>query len=395
MKTKAVFKRIAGLVLAVIFVLSPLAVGGELKIVHINVGQGDATLILGPEDASGARVSVLVDAGELTNSKGHKDGGVVVGAALRANGVDRLNYFIATHYDADHIGGVVTGKVRTHGHSFVLGPNNCPGKTSDDDGDGIKNWHDSKKVAPDADELGLGDDVVVDCFIDRGWTETPSSKTFKKYKALVLASASKSKHIIIANQADVDGYELSLGDGATMTCLASNGYVRVRNEQVELVDRENERSLCFLVDYGGFDYVIGGDVIGRKAGRENAPVEKAIGKYLQGKGINVDVIQVNHHGANNTSETEYLKAVAPEVAVITVGDGNTHHHPHADALKRLADAGVKRIYQTEKGETRGFIDRSAWDIRTITDGDIVLTTDGVTYKITAAGGTPWQRDVDG
>ena len=38
---------------------------GELKIIHINIGQGDATLILGPADDAGDRVSVLMDAGDI------------------------------------------------------------------------------------------------------------------------------------------------------------------------------------------------------------------------------------------------------------------------------------------------------------------------------------------
>ena len=77
----------------------------DLRIIHINVGQGDATLILGPVDpGSGERVSVLIDAGDITNG-GDPDGGSLVGAVLEDNGVTELDYFVLTHYDSDHLGG--------------------------------------------------------------------------------------------------------------------------------------------------------------------------------------------------------------------------------------------------------------------------------------------------
>ena len=75
----------------------------ELAIVHINVGQGDAPLILGPADANGDRIAVLMDAGDINGP----DGGILVGAVLAQYGVTRLDVFIASHYDADHIGGIL------------------------------------------------------------------------------------------------------------------------------------------------------------------------------------------------------------------------------------------------------------------------------------------------
>ena len=37
--------------------------GAELEILHINIGQGDATHTLGPSNVNGSRLSVLIDAG--------------------------------------------------------------------------------------------------------------------------------------------------------------------------------------------------------------------------------------------------------------------------------------------------------------------------------------------
>lgn len=41
---------------------------GILEIVNLRVGQGDSTLILGPPDATGDRITVLFDAGDISTS---------------------------------------------------------------------------------------------------------------------------------------------------------------------------------------------------------------------------------------------------------------------------------------------------------------------------------------
>lgn len=64
-----------------------------LEVHFIDVGQGDATLIKCGEE------TMLIDAGD--NSKG-----TALQKYLKQQGVDSLDYVIATHPDADHIGGM-------------------------------------------------------------------------------------------------------------------------------------------------------------------------------------------------------------------------------------------------------------------------------------------------
>ncbi len=68
-------------------------VDGEISVHFIDIGQGNAILI----QSNGK--NVLVDAGD--NDKGR-----TVVNYLRAQGVDKLDYAIATHPHADHIGGM-------------------------------------------------------------------------------------------------------------------------------------------------------------------------------------------------------------------------------------------------------------------------------------------------
>lgn len=66
-----------------------------LYIYCIDVGQGDATLIVSPSGQT-----VLIDAGN--NGKGKSE----VVPFLRSLGITSLDFIIATHYHSDHIGGI-------------------------------------------------------------------------------------------------------------------------------------------------------------------------------------------------------------------------------------------------------------------------------------------------
>ncbi len=70
----------------------PPASGEEVKVIVLDVGQGDSILILTP----GGKVA-LVDAGEPGDGK-------VILAALKKYGVDHIDLLVATHAHADHIG---------------------------------------------------------------------------------------------------------------------------------------------------------------------------------------------------------------------------------------------------------------------------------------------------
>lgn len=67
---------------------------GRLEIHHIDAGQADATLIVGPEGET-----ILVDTGD------YRDDGKTVLSYLDEQGIDRIDHLVTTHPHADHIGG--------------------------------------------------------------------------------------------------------------------------------------------------------------------------------------------------------------------------------------------------------------------------------------------------
>ncbi|MER1985595.1 MAG: MBL fold metallo-hydrolase [Solibacillus sp.] len=72
------------------------APGKEMLVHFIDVGQGDSILVQSPNGKT-----MLIDGGV-------KGAGKDVVAYLRGMGVSQLDYVVATHPDADHIGGLIT-----------------------------------------------------------------------------------------------------------------------------------------------------------------------------------------------------------------------------------------------------------------------------------------------
>jgi competence protein ComEC len=50
-----------------------------------------------------------------------------------------------------------------------------------------------------------------------------------------------------------------------------------------------------------------------------------------------DLLKVGHHGSATSSSEEFLRAVQPRWAVISVGARNTFGHPRMETLERLQD----------------------------------------------------------
>jgi len=78
--------------------------------------------------------------------------------------------------------------------------------------------------------------------------------------------------------------------------------------------------------------------------------------------MRAQILKVPHHGSSTALTPGYINQVGPEVAVISVGAGNTYGHPAANTISSLQNA-VAKVYRTD------------------TDGTVVVTTDGTSYSV--------------
>jgi competence protein ComEC len=104
-------RRVAGVIAAALFLWISIApqtlarvVGdGRLHLTAMDVGQGDALLVTFPNGRT-----LMVDTGGVSIRGDFDIGDRVLGPALRARGLGRLDYLSLTHGDPDHIGGAAS-----------------------------------------------------------------------------------------------------------------------------------------------------------------------------------------------------------------------------------------------------------------------------------------------
>ena len=224
----------------------------NLSSVHmLNVGQGDSFLI---ETSDG--VQILIDGG--------RDAAVLDELSKVMAWNDKyIDVVIATHPDADHVGGLV---------------------------DVLKRY-----------EVGLflTSDVVAET---------------QAYKTLIDTVIKKKIPAYYVRQ----GMNLNLADKTDFTILFPDR--DTHNWET------NTASIVGRLQIGERSTLFTGD--------SPISVEKYLSKSIP-KELNVDILQLGHHGSKTSTSSEYLKTTTPELALISAGVNNSYGHPHKEVLDLL------------------------------------------------------------
>lgn len=182
------------------------------------------------------------------------------------------------------------------------------------------------------DHIGGLDDVIDNFNIENFYM--PSKEyTSATYKSVLKSAENKNLEIVAPKIGD----KFTLGSA---TCEVMS----IDNDAKEL----NLTSIVIEVTNGDNKFLFTGD----------AEIENEEKRLWN----DIDVLKVGHHGSRTSTSEDFIEQTKPEVAVISLGEGNSYGHPHKETMDLLNEYNVI-IYRTD------------------TQGTIHITSDGENYNI--------------
>lgn len=227
---------------------------------------------------------------------------------------------------------------------------------------------------PHADHIGgmevLLKDYQVGEVFDNGMPST--SKLFIGYLKEL-----KAKNI--KRTALKAGDVLDFGGGVSFHVYYPTEELQKKGQAKDYKHDPNNESVVGRLVYGSFSMLFTGDA--------EAPVEEQL---LKEKGIDLKstILKAPHHGSSTSSTPEYLKAVWPEVVLISCGVNNDYGHPHTDALARFKGDATYIDRKTKKEKKTKLVKNDKGEVLKATvyetdkNGTITVVTDGTKYTVT-------------
>jgi len=281
--------------------------GGILTVSFLNIGQGDATFIEGPNGNQ-----ILIDGGPGRS--------ILRELSAVMPFYDRsIDVVVATHADQDHVGGLPDVLNKYNVNIFM--ETEVAGESS--------SYEELEKMIVEKESIG------------------------------------KIKKILARR-----GMKVDLGGGAVL--------------QILFPDRDpsgmetNTSSIVARLVYGKNEFLFTGDspkaieeyLVSLEKNLKEGHLQECQGQPLNCPGpkglpltLQSDVLKAGHHGSKTSTSAEFVSAVSPEFAVISVGKDNRYGHPNQETLDALTNFSAKIL-------------------RTDQLGRIIFQSDGVNLEIT-------------
>ena len=182
---------------------------------------------------------------------------------------------------------------------------------------------------PHSDHIGCMSSVINHCEIGKFYmpeldeSDIPTSKTYE--------------HLLNAlEKNNVDSSYMKSGDSFSLGEIECTALAPVEVIKGNI----NSMSIILKVEYKNVSFLLTGDA------------EKDEEKTVLDSGVDLssDILCVGHHGSRTASSASFLKAVDPDIAVISCGKDNQYGHPHKETTQRLDKLGIK-YYQTDQEST--------------------------------------------
>lgn len=377
---------------------------GELDVWFLDVEQGDAQFIVGPDGRT-----MLLDLGENVWNRTNGTNAQRVAQTIRdicdvPSGPVHLDYVLASHLHLDHIGYAGNPHDTTaygNGIYELLDPAQLgftvgtlvtrdAGYWADSNGDG--DCEVGTNASPSADVVYTNAGTMSST--GRRWICWLYGPDGQPDRANI-----EGRVLTLSN--DLTSWpSFDLGPGVTAEVLQANakgvmqadGVTPVSGDHVDepVPPSENDYSVAVKFTYGDYEYATAGDTDGEydqsSFGYSYNDVETPLGPLFG----NVETMRVNHHGSSHSTNAGYAADLAAETAVIQCGN-NSYGHPAANVLTTLAEVVTDDGVGTDLYMTNNPCDP---DVGTVagafnSNGDIhlVTTTAGAGYELRYDTGT--------
>lgn len=245
----------------------------NLQVYFLDVGQGDSIFIKSPSGKT-----MLIDAGPQNN--------ILKPLSKQFNFKKKhLNVLLASHPDADHVGGFVPV---------------------------LQNYD-------------------ADVFVESAYQK--ENQVLAQIETLV--NEKVANHVIAT-----EGTVIDLGGGVTFKIMSPSDN--------ELEGDSNNASIVGKLIYGNNSFLLTGDAtisneirLVKDYGSTGSP--QVVNQ------LKADVLKLGHHGSRTSSAIEFLQNVNPQIAIISAGKNNRYGHPHPEVLNRLKNLNIPYLSTITEG----------------------------------------------
>jgi competence protein ComEC len=269
----------------------------ELEVHYLDVGQGDSIFIR----LLKINKNILIDAGSGTGS-GPKEVASNVTTFISGLGVTKINYFIASHADSDHI--------------------------------------------------NLADDILKKYEVENIYYNDIETAFDKD------STASKTVQDTLEDMSEAEPNATIIRldpNGRTYEIINTSGYkFTIYSPGMNNFPDDNDMSNICVLEYLERRLIFTGDAT-KETEEWFIELQKASGN----NSLDCDVLKVGHHGANTSSSQEFIDFLTPEYGVISVSVDNSYGHPHPLVMNRLFDKAIVTYRTNRHGNISLCIDSDA------------------------------------
>ncbi len=290
-ETKNKVKKILNIIIIVIIIFNLFKTNilkENLEIHFLDVGQGDSTFIKTPKGQT-----ILIDGGGTST---YDIGKNILLPYILSRGYTKIDIVIISHFDTDHIGGILTILEKLNVKKVYI-PN-------------LNNyWKTLEKQS------------------------SKKNENFENYK----------KFFSIINRKKIPVQKIEKGQKIK---IEKELYFDVLwPDTNNLIDEKllNNNSAVIKLNWkNNFKMLFTGDI---EKIAENKILDKT-NKYI----LQAEILKVAHHGSKSSTTNKFLEKVNPKIAIIGVGENNIFGHPAETVIKLLKQKNID-IYRTdENGE---------------------------------------------